>query len=51
MQEVIALELIIKGLFYDLRVDLSGGTDCTALTIGTYNVKHCQYMQLELSCI
>lgn len=48
MQEVIHLELIIKGMFYNLRVELPGGTDCTALTTGTYAVKHCQYMQLEL---
>lgn len=33
MQDVIYLELIIKGMFYKLRVDLSGGTDCTALTL------------------
>lgn len=28
---MIHLELIIKGMFYNLRVDLSGGTVCTAV--------------------
>lgn len=50
MQEEIHLELIVKGMFYNLGVDLSGGTGCTTPTTGTYDIKHWQYMQLKLLC-